>query len=266
MEFYLFDNTVNPDDSALNLERGFLFGDGFFTTGLIVQGDFLHLKLHLKRLADSAHKLGFKSFDLAKLKSRLEPLCERSTNACIRITISRRQSQRGYRIPSEEQVTVVIQLSPLPGIPDFDCELLFASTPISVNSFLAGLKHLNRLDNVLAASEVSEVYQESLLCDGETVICGSRTNLFIHQAGQWFTPTLDKAGIHGITRLRLITALRAANIPIEERNLDKKTVLNCEAAFVTNSLLGIWPVCKIENKALATDLVEQLQSQLNFVR
>lgn len=272
MNFSLFDNrklqqkiqSQISQDSPLNNNRGYLFGDGFFTTGVIDKGQLLHQALHVERLIDSAQRLKFKYFDIDDLMAQINQQVKTIDCACIRITVSRQQINRGYAFSDDAPIDVCIQLSDLPNVPEQACELFFAQTPISSNQLLAGLKHLNRLDNVLAAREVSKPNQESLLCLNNFVIGGSRSNLFVLHHKQWKTPLLDYAGVAGITRKRVIQAMKKQLIDVNVQNIGRQELLECEAAFVTNSLLGIWVVSKIMDKSLAISPSENLKLQLNI--
>lgn len=243
-----------------------MFGDGFFTTGIVENGLLLHPKYHFERLIESARRLKFEAFDVDQLIETLYRQVKEVEHACIRVTVSRIQQARGYGFSKSTPIQVCIQLSQLPDCPAQYCELFFAKTPISSNPILAGLKHLNRLDSVLAAQEIKSMNQESLMCLGEHVISGSRSNIFVFQDGEWLTPGLDRAGIAGITRKRLIESMRNNNIEIRESNITRKQLLKSKAMLLTNSLVGIWPVAKIGNILLDTELSECLKSKLDFAR
>ncbi|WP_444998545.1 aminodeoxychorismate lyase [Aliikangiella sp. IMCC44359] len=259
-------NQISNDNSAITVERGGLFGDGFFTTGLIDSGKLRHQEEHFKRLKNTANKLKFNHFDINEIEKSLYKVTKNLKRAVIRISVERTQASRGYAIAAEHEAKVTILVSPWMDKPSLFCELIISEIPISKNSYLAGLKHLNRLDNVLAASECIKSDQEALLCDGEQVICGSRTNLFIFHDDVWKTPELKQAGIEGITKKRLLALMKDREITCLQTSISKNDLLNCQSAFITNSLVGIWPVSKINDKTLATKLSCALQSELNFTR
>ena len=265
MTLKVIDQT-RPDLITSLLDRQALFGDGFFTTGLIESGSVLHLERHLQRLQESAKRLSFPVLDLTQIDHEIKLATRNCQKAIFRLSIGRSQKERGYGISTSQQISSSLILSPWIRPPKTPCELIFADTPASVNPLFAGIKHTNRLDNVLAASECHSATQESLLCNEELVISGSRSNLFVYTEGGWTTPKLDMAGIAGLTRSRLLAEAKVNNLTILEANITKQQVVDCEAAFVTNSLWGMWPVSKIGNKPLATQLSHDLQSRLNFSR
>lgn len=266
MKIKIFDNRLQVDRQPLNVNRGYLFGDGFFTTGIILAGILSHSRWHMARLEYSAQKLKLNAFNARKLFAELNPLLHSIDKAAVRISVSREQESRGYGFELSAPPEVCVQLSPLIDPPERPCELFFAKTPISSNPLLAGIKHLNRLDNVLAAQEIQHLHQEALLCLDQDVICGSRSNLFIYYHNKWLTPKLDRAGINGITRQRIIEKMLKKGIKIEECDINKQQILKSESAFITNSLVGFWPVNRIMNNKIMIDQSEELRLALNFNR
>jgi 4-amino-4-deoxychorismate lyase len=248
-------------DETACVDRNGLFGDGFFTTGVIDSGCFLHQELHFRRLLDSSQQLMFNDFNihLAELRRSLETKLMAINSATIRISIYRRQEQRGYAIAKDYETICQVVFSPLPEQPKQSCRLLIAKTAISVNPSLAGLKHLNRLDSVLAASEITESNQEMLMLNGEHVICGSRSNLFVRLNGDWRTPKLNQCGIMGITRKRVLDAFNQSATACSQALISLSDLKNVDAAFITNSLVGVWPVCELNGRGLDTSLVQEIQ-------
>lgn len=260
--------TVDATDSkiAAPLNRGELFGDGFFTTGLIELGQIKHLSYHLRRLEESASRLKFDNFPLTEIEQQLLQLTSSQQQATFRLTISRSQNIRGYAISDTQKISASLIFTPWTNLPEQFFHLEFAETPISVNPLLAGIKHLNRLDNVMAASEIEAPVSETLLCDGENIISGSRSNFFVYIDDQWQTPILKSSGIEGITKRRLMALAKEQQVTISHSEISRLQVDRWQSAFVTNSLLGLWPVKQIGNKQLDTQIALQLQSQLNFSR
>jgi len=259
-------NQIEPSQQKRSQDRGVLFGDGFFTTGIIEAGRVKHLALHLNRLEESVAHFNFDGFNASELNAEISTIAARIAQATFRITVSRVQSPRGYQVSPDQSCKISILLTPWLAAPAQHCHAFFAQTPISVNPALAGFKHLNRLDSVLAASECQSAEQEAIMTAGEQVICGSKSNLFVYHQQSWITPRLDQAGIRGLTRHRLIEAARLAGINIVEGTVTKNMLESCQAAFLTNSILGIWPISHIGNISLDTQICHDLQSQLNFLR
>nr|WP_256435585.1 aminodeoxychorismate lyase [Aliikangiella sp. G2MR2-5] len=232
--------------------RGMLFGDGFFTTGIVKNGNIELLPSHCKRLNDSISRLKFDEFSIKSLIHFLEISTNAVALAGFRLTVARRQKERGYSISKNHSYDVLLQLFDLPLKKIDFCRLSFANTPVSLNPALAGIKHLNRLDNVLASSEIDCPEAEVIMCYGDQVFSGSKSNIFIKKDGVWKTPEINLAGVNGIMRQRVIEYFRAENIPFEETKLFKSDILSAKEAFVTNCIIGVWPASKIEDKKLDT--------------
>ncbi len=246
------------------LSRDSLFGDGFFTTGRIIAGKIEFQHAHFERLRKSAEILQFSGIKLDLLESEFEDLVKDVSSASFRLSIYRSQRRRGYAISPTAEIESQIYLFPKIERPQNDCRLILATTPISTNSLLAGIKHLNRLDNVLAASEVKESDQEALMFDKDHVICGTRTNLFVLIDGIWKTPCLDKAGIAGITRQRVFQLMEKHSIDYFETDIPKSQLKRSQAAFMTNSLLGIWPVSILFDRILELEPAKTIQELYNL--
>jgi len=265
VNFYFFDNRENKVREEILLNRGNLYGDGFFTTGIVKDGKILHQNRHFERLQNTATKFQFADYNEDLLIQFLLDSLKDIDEACIRITISRQQAGRGYQYNQLSKSDVTVQLSHRPEAPVEPCHLVLSETPVSVNAFLAGSKHLNRLDSVLASRQIKSDNQEVVLFHEDNVIGGSRSNLFVLDNKQWKTPSLEMAGVEGITRQRIIELMQQNGIPVSIEPITLQKIQDVEAAFITNSLLGIWPVSKIADKCLETIHVENLKSDINFV-
>ena len=247
-------------------DRAALYGDGFFSTGLVEEQRVRHLELHIERLKSAAEILGFHSLDITELSDKLSRMAATQPNCIFRISCSREQKSRGYAVDDTANVLVTVILSPWQAEPTKNFSLSFSTIPVSINPYLAGIKHLNRLDNVLAANECRDSQHEVLMLNGDDVICGSRSNVFALINGKWQTPSLHDAGIEGITRQRVIRDAKQLGITINEATLSRENMINCDAAFITNSLIGMRPVERIGTQALSTDRVNKLKSDLGFCR
>ena len=128
------------------------------------------------------------------------------------------------------------------------CHLVLAQQPR-----LAGAKTLNRLENVLARSEWDDPdVAEGLIADAEgRVVEGTMSNVFIAAGGRVFTPDLARCGVVGAQRERVRELLRREKVHCEERNLRWTDVLAAEEIFLTNSLIGVWPVRQVDERAYA---------------
>ncbi len=229
-------------------DRGFHYGDGLFETIEVINGHCVFLKLHLERLAQGCETLEipFKSFDL--LREEIKTLTHHQRHAVLKIIVTRGSGGRGYQQPTKINPTRVVLLYPFPDFPDvFKTEgikLRFCANRLGLNPRLAGIKHLNRLDQVLARAEwQSADYQEGLMLDiNDNVMEGTMSNLFIVKENHLYTPKLNMCGIKGIIRQLIFQAAQELDINLTETYLTKQQCLEADELFLTNSIINLWPV------------------------
>jgi 4-amino-4-deoxychorismate lyase len=123
-------------------------------------------------------------------------------------------------------------------------------TRLSHQPRLAGIKHLNRLENVLAAAEWQNPdVAEGLLCDSEgNVIEGTRSNLFLVRHGELLTPDLSRCGVAGVQRQRVLDWAATRNLPASVGRVTLQDVLDADEVFLTNSVIGLWPVREFQQR------------------
>jgi 4-amino-4-deoxychorismate lyase len=128
-------------------------------------------------------------------------------------------------------------------------ELRVCATRLAEQPQLAGLKHLNRLEQVLARREWSgSVPQEGLMLDtAGRVMGGTMSNVFARIAGQLVTPSVDRCGVAGVVRATVLTLAESLGMDCLQRELALEELLEAEEIFLTNALIGIWPVARLVN-------------------
>ncbi len=228
-------------------DRGLAYGDGLFETLRVAQGRIALLDYHLARLRRGLLVLRM-AVDLAEVVVELQAAAERMQLGVIKLTLTRGSGQRGYAMPVAAQPTRICQSLPpvtypleryRSGIRLFACQ-----TRLAVQPLLAGIKHLNRLEQVLARSEWSDPsYAEGLVCDtqGNVIEC-TMSNLFIRHEDRWVTPDLRACGVQGVMRDYLIDRLGESGQPVEVSPFDVQALLESSEVFCCNSLYGVWPV------------------------
>lgn len=252
------------------LDRGLHYGDGVFTTLAVRGGAPLLLDRHLARLARDCLRLGIPCPDLELLRGEAARLSRGQDRAVLKITITRGEGGRGYRAPDACRPTRVFALHPWPeypgdpwrnGVAARVCNLRLGRNPA-----LAGIKHLNRLEQVLARSEWDdpEIQEGVLLDSGGAVVEGVMSNLFWVKEGRLFTPCVDECGVAGVMRaLVLELAVRHGLFAAEVRET-LSTVLEADEVFFTNSVIGLWPVQSLDGSAFTVGPVSRrVQSWLD---
>jgi len=243
-------NSIDP------LDRGFQYGDGLFTTLLLREGVPLFLSQHMERLGRDCGRLGIPTVESILLHHELKAVIGHERQGVIKIQITRGLGGRGYRPPETVLPTRVVTLHTVPVFPDHypneGIEVRYCQIRLGINPALAGIKHMNRLEQVLARSEWSDIQiAEGLMLDHEGhLVEGTMSNVFLVKDGQLRTPLLDRCGVGGVMRSVLIGAAKTLGIPLLECRLTPEDLNLADEAFITNSVIGLWPVSCVEGKFL----------------
>ncbi|MDP1665936.1 MAG: aminodeoxychorismate lyase [Methylobacter sp.] len=239
-------------------DRGFQYGDGLFETIEIRDGQAVFLERHLQRLKSGCQRLYIPFPDSELLSSEAGELCRRwvsdthSVRAVLKVIVTRGSGGRGYRQPDVIQPTRVLSLHPYPDYPEIYREqgivARFCVTRLGLNPALAGIKHLNRLEQVMARAEWNDpAIQEGLMLDvNDHVIEGTMTNLFYIKNNSLYTSVLTQSGVAGIMRGIIMTISADHGLSVIEHAFTKDELLSADDAFVCNSIIGIWPIKQIE--------------------
>jgi 4-amino-4-deoxychorismate lyase len=238
-------------------DRGLSYGDGVFRTFLLRAGKPLWWRRHYAKLAHDCGRLAIECPDIAILESDLALIAQASPDCVAKIIITRGESARGYA-PSAAQIPTRIATSGLlpehpahyweQGVHTHLCRLRLAHQPA-----LAGAKHLNRLENVLARAEWNDAaIAEGLLCDvDDNLIGGTMSNVFLIKDGGLFTPDLTLCGVSGVMRDVVLELASRHEIPAHTTKIGIDELLAADEVFVANSVIGLWPVAALDRKAWA---------------
>lgn len=286
-------------------DRGLTYGDGIFETIAYVNGELHNWHLHWQRLCSGAERLslsipdeviflnkinlkllqnndldsdslGSDSLDSENLNSET-PDSENldSENKVIKIIITRGKGGRGYQFPQQAQISVIISVHHWPerSIDDYKkgirvkvCQTCLAQQPV-----LAGIKHLNRLEQVLARNEFNgNDYHDGIMlaCSDESsqlrtrVIEATSSNLFFVKNGQLFTPKIDTCGVQGTIRQEIFQLAKKMSISIEQGHYTLSELSDASDVFFSNSIFGIVPVASIT----CSDNTQWFYSQQNKQR
>ena len=239
-------------DCIATTDRGLLYGDGVFETLAVVAGQLCYPERHLQRLQTGCERLGMAPVDEPRLLQECRVLIERAPQAVIKIIITRGSGGRGYRPPLPSQVTRILQLHDWPDYPE-SCRVegvrtRICQTRMGRNELLAGIKHLNRLEQVMARREWDDAaIREGLMLDsGGRLIEGTMSNVFLVKDGVLLTPDLQSCGVAGIIRARVLELAEEHAIAASIQALDLSDLQQAEEVFVCNSLTGIWPVTGVD--------------------
>ncbi len=261
-------NLVNGiEDGALDpRDRGLTYGDGVFRTFPLRAGKAVLWQRQYEKLAADSAAIGIACPPENLLETDLAKITAARADGVIRITLTRGIALRGYAIPATANVTRMVSWSAgadsgrlhTGGVRARWCDLRLAVQPA-----LAGIKHLNRLENVLARSEWNDpAIAEGLLRDSNGhVIGGTMSNLFLLRAGGLITPSLDGSGVAGVTRDLIIESARADGISVRIAAVMPEELRAADAVFLLNSVIGVWPVAALDDASWgANPFADRLRS------
>lgn len=248
-------------------ERGFHYGDGLFETMAVHKGSIPLWAYHWQRLLTGCERLKLPLPDQAVLEDKIARFIKDNEQAVLKLIVSRGNGERGYRIPATEAPTHALFLNPWPDYPDHyrqqGVRLKLCDTPLSMNPVLAGIKHLNRLEQIMARNEwQDDKFQEGVMLNTQGhVVEGTMSNLFWIKDEQLFTPDLSQCGVLGIMRQQILEKIQQLTLNVKVVTETVEPLLQADEVFITNSLIGVWPVQSIEDKIYEVGrITKQLQS------
>lgn len=244
-------------DSGLSvLDRGLAYGDGLFETCRVRAGEIPLWEKHRQRLEKGARHFGI-PLDVVRLETERARILSKARekedqgtpgDGVLKLIVTRGEGGQAYAPPTDPVPSYCWQLrcgtSPSwekgqDGVVLFECQHRLGDNPA-----LAGHKHLNRLEYVLARSEWRDEYLEGLLCDvRDCAIEGTLSNIFVRTKMGWCTPLLKRNGVAGVMRDLILSAVApSCNVTITPCDLPIADVKSARELFVCNSVFGIWPV------------------------
>ncbi|MFJ4054030.1 MULTISPECIES: aminodeoxychorismate lyase [Pseudomonas] len=234
--------------TAVNLQnRGLAYGDGLFETIAVRSGRPSMLDGHLARLALGCQRLAIDA-DLALVRDEILRYATQLGDGVAKLILTRGDSQRGYAPMAGVAPRRILLGGPLPSYPGEHAEhgvrLFPCQTRLGEQPLLAGLKHLNRLEQVLARAEWQDSeHAEGLMCDGQgRLVEGVYSNLFLVRGGVLLTAELSRCGVAGVMRGALLEHAQAQAIPLQVRDLAFDELALADEVFICNSVYGVWPV------------------------
>ncbi len=250
-------------------DRALAYGHGLFETLLVLNGKPVFYPAHLQRLMNGCMRLGIPAAGLERqLEADLECLALPKTPAVLKLILSCGSGGRGYSTPDPASPLRILMLTPMPAYPDQPergVQVRWCSTRLARQPLLSGIKHLNRLEQVLARNEWSDpAVREGLMCDTEGwVVEGTMSNLCFIKQHRFCTPLLDQAGIEGVVRNQLLQLAADLGLETEQGYYTPAEVESAEELFICNSLIGIWPITRLgERRYTPGPFTAKLQAAL----
>lgn len=257
--------------------RGFAYGDGIFRTMRLVDSVLQDWPLHYQTLVADCSKIHIVCPSAELLMQEFKHFMatspqETATHAVIKIIITRGEGARGYAPPAISEPTRIFIQSALPeyapeiyrdGVALYTCQTRLATQPL-----LAGIKHLNRLENVLARAELKDPhFFDGLLRDyDDHVIEAVSGNLFMSKNGQVMTPALERCGVAGVMRQKILDWYKTQGQSVQVTDLHVDDLLTADAVIIANSVYGILQVIQLDDRRIASNQwAQELRAQLNYV-
>ncbi len=261
-EHYCINGQLMANLSTLN--RGLAYGDGVFRTMRYTDGIVQHWPLHYQKLVADCQKLAIVCPTAELLMQDTKRLLQATHSeaqraSVLKIIITRGEGGRGYAPAPVSTPDRLLMRLPMPeypaelfsqGIRLYLCQTRLASQPL-----LAGIKHLNRLENVLARAETHDpaCFDGLLLDYADHVIEAVSGNVFIRINGQVITPSLNTCGVAGVMRQKVIDWYHTQGQPVAVTSISLHTLLSADAVVITNSLYGALQVVQLDQQYWPVD-------------
>lgn len=247
-------------------DRGLHFGDGVFETLAVVQGQPRWWQDHMDRLAEGCHRLGLAMPAQAVLLREVQTACAGRVRCIARIVITRGPGTLAHCPEDGDWETRIVSAHSWPlGLEEASergVKARICDVRLSVQSGLGGIRHLNRLEQVLAAVECRRKgVEEGLLLDGnDHLISAITANIFLVSGGNLLTPRMDRSGTRGVLRKRVLQAFKRR---CELRRITLDMLPEASEAFLCSAIRGIVPVRAIDHMEFPVGpLTRELQTWL----
>ena len=236
-------------------DRGLQFGDGVFETMLCIHGSIKNYEYHWDRLTNGCEKLAINCPDIKDvIRGYIADF--NLQRGVAKLIVTRGSTKRGYWAADTVKANWILNISERssPNLEVVHEGIVSAISPIRLckDKLLGGIKHLNRLPQVLARQQMSADVQEVIMLDNENrVIEGCMSNIFYVREKKLLTPVIDDCGVFGVMRRYVMESARGMGIYCEERETYLNDILEADELFFTNSLIQIWPVRKLGDRVFS---------------
>jgi 4-amino-4-deoxychorismate lyase len=261
----------HPATAISVLDRGLQFGEGVFETIGCLHGRPRFLPLHLERLEFGCARLGIQPPGQDVVTAEIMGLVSGVERAIVKLMMTGGEAvARGYARSGSETATRITIRYPWPHEDPAQLHDGVMARTLSMrlgeNPRLAGLKHCNRLEQVLARAELAndpQLAEGILFSSSGNLVSGTMTNVFLVRESCLLTPRIDQCGVAGVMRRVILREARTAGIPVRECELRAENLQSADEVFLTNARIGIWPLRSLDERVLTPGPVTRhLQSVL----
>ncbi len=256
-----------PATQGWPLDRGLQYGDGLFETMLVRGGRVRFEALHRARLEEGCRRLAIAT-DHEQIWNETRGLAARHGAALLKLQVTRGDAvARGYTPDGGERARRILSLFPAPAdseLPEV-VRVRSLSDTLGENPRLAGLKHCNRLEQVLARLVLrgSGVFEGIMASSSGLMISGTMSNVFVEMDGELLTPALDRCGIAGVMRAVVLREARRSQLPLRAAELPFEVLGRVTGLALSNARLGLLCVHELDGRKLAgSDRFRQLAARV----
>lgn len=257
-----------PDALISPADRGLAYGDGVFRTLPVILGNPQVWALHYRKLSEDCSRLNLSCPPASVLLNDIQQLYADHASGVAKIIISRGAGGRGYAISSEMQSTRIVMRTAMPDYPQHYAEagvqLTLCNLRLAHQPRLAGIKHLNRLENVLARMEWQDpdIFDGVVLDQQGFVIEGTMSNILLRFGFRLLTPDLRRCGVAGVTRDRILQLAPSLGLQAGVADISLDQMMQADEIIICNSLFGAWQATRFNGK---TWQPQQLAEQLRYL-
>ena len=258
-----------PASAVSVLDRGLHYGDGVFETIACVRGAPRFLEQHLERLASGCLRLGLEAPSATSLAEEVRQLAARGERGIVKLLLTRGEAvARGYALTGRERPTRITLRYAWPeedpALSREGVRVRIARTRLGENPALAGIKHCNRLEQVLARGEWTDagIAEALMYSSSGALISGTMSNVFLVRDAALLTPRLDRCGVAGVMRRLVLSAAAGEGIAAEERTLAAADLAAAGEVFLTSALIQVRPVRELEGRTLSIGPVTRRLQEL----
>ena len=231
-------------------DRGLLYGDGVFRTLLVLKGKVQHWALHYQKLQHDCAALQIVCPEEALLCVERDQVLSQHPEGVLKLIITRGMGTRGYRPQRNASPTRIWDFFETP---DYPAAWLAQGIKACLCTqrlaeHLAGVKHLNRLENVLALADDEQAAEGLMLDAAGHLIEGTRSNLFLVHQGELVTPDVSRCGVAGIQRDRVMAWALQQGVTLKVREVELSEALLADELFVVNSIFGLWSIRELQSR------------------
>lgn len=241
--------------------RGLAYGDGLFTTAKVIDGKIQYLSSHVQRLIFGCKRLGIFAPNKVELTEQLSQVTKQYKLAVLKVIITASSGGRGYARSNALKNDIIIMVLDYPKHYDElaikGITLGLSKQKIGINPMLSGLKHLNRLEQVLLRQELTNTMDDDLVVTNlnDEVIEATSANLFFWLDDKLYTPDVTSSGVNGIMRQTILQQYPDTLI----KNISLVDLASSQAMFICNCVMGIMPVKNYNGQNLSIMLPRSMR-------